>query len=124
VNDEQITGNQHPKGVSRWDPAQTLKTEDDVRLFIEACFDEDHGDGSLIRKALGAVARAHGMTELARKTGLAREGLYRALSENGNPAFSTVAKVCTALGVKLVPRPSLEKLVRPTTPLSSSLRIM
>jgi probable addiction module antidote protein len=94
-----------PSGFSRWDSAEILKTKEDTRHYLEACFAEDPGDGSLIRKALGVVARAYGMTELARKTGLAREGLYRALSEDGNPEFSTVAKVCTALGVKLSAAP-------------------
>ncbi|MDR1228605.1 MAG: putative addiction module antidote protein [Azoarcus sp.] len=95
-----------PKGFSRWDSAEILKTEEDARLYLEACFEEDPGDGSLIRRALGVVARARGMTELAKKTGLAREGLYRALSEDGNPEFSTIAKVCTALGVKLAAVPA------------------
>jgi probable addiction module antidote protein len=95
-----------PPGFSRWDSAEILKTEEDARHYLEACFAEDPGDGSLIRKALGAVARARGMTEIAQKTGLAREGLYRGLSEDGNPEFSTIAKVCAALGVKLTVVPA------------------
>jgi probable addiction module antidote protein len=94
-----------PPGFSRWDSAEILKTEEDFRNYLEAAFDEDPGDGSLIRTALGVIARARGMTELSRKTGLAREGLYRALSEGGNPEFSTVVKVCAALGVKLATTP-------------------
>ncbi|MDR1276614.1 MAG: putative addiction module antidote protein [Candidatus Accumulibacter sp.] len=95
-----------PKGFSRWDSAEILKTEEDARAYLEACFEEDPGDGSLIKIALGVVARARGMTDLAKETGLAREGLYRALSEDGNPEFSTIAKVCMALGVKLSAAPA------------------
>ena len=70
-------------------------------LYFDACIEEDPGDGSLIRVALGDIARAHGMTKLARDTGLAREGLYKALSADGNPEFSTILKVIKALGLKL-----------------------
>ena len=66
-----------------------------------ACCEEDPGDGSLIRAALGDIARARGMAQLARDTGLSREGLYKALSKDGNPEFSTVVKVIHALGLKL-----------------------
>lgn len=90
-----------PKGFSRWDAADGLNTEADMQLYLEACLEEDPGDGSLIRAALGDIARARGMSQLARDTGLAREGLYRALSPEGNPEFSTVMKVIRALGLKL-----------------------
>lgn len=90
-----------PKGFSRWDVADYLKTEEDRQLFLDACFDEDPGDGSLVRAALGDMARAHGITQLARETGLTREGLYRALSPNGNPEFGTVLKIVRALGLRL-----------------------
>lgn len=86
---------------SRWDSADYLKTEEDIDLYFEACLEEDPGDGSLIRSALGAIARARGMSQLARDTGLAREGLYKALSPDGNPEFATVMKVIKALGLKL-----------------------
>jgi probable addiction module antidote protein len=89
----------------RWDIQEHLKTEDDIRLYLEACFEEAGDDPAFIAKALGDVARARGMTELARKTGLARDTLYKALSGEGNPSFGTVMKVCTALGVRLVPQP-------------------
>ncbi|UJP02423.1 MAG: putative addiction module antidote protein [Nitrosomonas sp.] len=59
----------------RWDVADYLKDEEDMRLYFEACIEEDPGDGSLIRAALGDIARTHGMSQLARDTGLAREGL-------------------------------------------------
>jgi len=86
---------------SRWDSADYLKTEEDIDRYFEACLAEDPGDGSLIHSALGAIARARGMSQLARDTGLAREGLYKALSPDGNPEFATVMKVIKALGLKL-----------------------
>ncbi len=78
-----------------------LRTEEEVGLYLEACFEEDPGDGSLIRAALGDIGRAQGMAQLARDTGLSREGLYKALSPEGNPEFSTVVKVIKALGLRL-----------------------
>lgn len=87
-----------------WDSAQYLKTEEDMVLYLEACMEEAGDDAVFIAKALGNIARAKGMTELARKTGLGRESLYKALSGEGNPSFGTVLKVCAALGVKLVPQ--------------------
>jgi len=86
---------------SRWDAADYLETEEDMALYLDACLDEDPGDGSPIRTALGDIARARAMTQLAHDTGLTREGLYKALSSEGNPAFSTIFKVIRALGVKL-----------------------
>jgi probable addiction module antidote protein len=86
---------------SRWDSADYLKTEEDITLYFEACLEEDPGDGSLIRSALGAISRARGMSQLARDTGLTREGLYKALSAEGNPEFTTIIKVIKALGLRL-----------------------
>ncbi|HQS32994.1 addiction module antidote protein [Polaromonas sp.] len=86
---------------SRWDPVDDLTTEEDITLYFQACVEDDPGDGSLVRAALGDIARARGMTQLARDTGLAREGLYKALSPEGNPEFATVMKVIKALGLKL-----------------------
>ncbi len=85
---------------SRWDAADYLETEADMTLYFEACVEEDPGDGTLIRAALGDIARARGMSQLAKDTGLAREGLYRALSPDGNPEFATIMKVEKALGLK------------------------
>ncbi|WP_256203688.1 addiction module antidote protein [Nitrosomonas sp. Nm58] len=87
--------------LKKWDVIDHLKTEEDMALYFDACIEEDPGDGSLIRAALGDIARAHGMTQLARDTGLAREGLYKALSADGNPEFSTILKVIKALGLRL-----------------------
>ena len=90
---------------TRWDPADFLDDEEAVRLYLEACAAEDPGDGSLIRAALGDVARARGMSALARSTGLSREGLYKALSPGGNPTFATVLRVAKALGLRISFRP-------------------
>lgn len=90
-----------PEGFSRWDSAELLRTEKDFQLYLDACIEEDEGDGRLINHALGVIARARGMTQLAKDTGLAREGLYKALSAEGNPEFSTIMKVTRALGLKL-----------------------
>lgn len=87
--------------LKKWDVVDHLKSEEDRALYFDACIEKDPGDGSLIRVALGDIARAHGMTKLARDTGLAREGLYKALSADGNPEFSTILKVIKALGLKL-----------------------
>lgn len=86
---------------SRWDSADYLKTEEDINDYFDICVEEDPGDGSLIRHALGTIARARGMTQLAKDSGLAREGLYKALSADGNPEFATIMKVIKALGLKL-----------------------
>jgi len=87
--------------LRKWDVLDHLKTEEDIVLYFDACVEEAPGDGSLIRAALGDIARARGMSQLARDTGLAREGLYKALSAEGNPEFATVMKVIKALGLKL-----------------------
>lgn len=87
--------------LNKWDVVEHLQSEEDMSLYLEACFEEDPGDGSLIRAALGDLARARGMAQLARDTGLSREGLYKALSPEGNPEFSTVVKVIHALGLRL-----------------------
>ena len=91
---------------TRWDAADYLKTEEDMALYLDACLDEDTGDGRLIRAALNDIARARGMSRLARDTGITREGLYRALSAKGNPELSTVLKIIKALGMKLHATPS------------------
>jgi probable addiction module antidote protein len=86
---------------SHWDSADYLKTDEDIARYFEICIEEDPGDGSLIRSALGAISRARGMTQLARDTGMSRDGLYTAFSKEGNPSFATVLKVTHALGLKL-----------------------
>lgn len=86
---------------SKWDAAEHLRTREDARLYVQACAEEDPGDGSLIRAALNDVARAGNMAALARDAGMSREGLYKALSEDGNPTFATVLRITQALGLRL-----------------------
>ncbi len=86
---------------TKWDVADHLETKEDARLYLEACFEEDPGDGSLIRAALNDVARAQNMAQLSRDAGMSREGLYKALSKDGNPSFATVLRVVRALGMQL-----------------------
>ena len=83
----------------RWDAANYLKSEKDIVAYLEAALEE--GDAALFTAALGDVARAKGMAEVARKTGLGRESLYKALSSDGNPEFATVLKVVRSLGLNL-----------------------
>ena len=89
----------------RWDSAEHLKTEEDMQLYLEACLEEASDNPALIVHALGVIARAKNMSQLSRATGMSREGLYKALSPEGNPTFSTVAKVAKALGFKLTVEP-------------------
>ena len=84
---------------TRWDAAEHLRTPEDARLYLEACAEEDPGDGSLIRAALNDIARSGNMSRLAREIGMSREGLYKALSDNGNPSFATVMRITRALGM-------------------------
>lgn len=86
---------------SRWDPADHLRTEAEMVAYLEACFEEAGDDPSFIAAALGDIARAKGMSRVARDSGLTREGLYRALSKDANPSFGTVLKVTRALGLRL-----------------------
>jgi probable addiction module antidote protein len=86
---------------SRFDAAEYLKNDEDMAQYLDACMEDDSGDGRLVRMALGDIARARGMTEVAKASGITREGLYRALSENGNPEFGTILKVFRALGIRL-----------------------
>ena len=82
-----------------WDPVEHLETEEDMAACLDAALEE--GDPALVAAALGDIARAKGMTDIARQTGLGRESLYKALSPEGNPEFITVLKVIRALGLRL-----------------------
>lgn len=86
--------------LNKWDSAQYLKTEEDMVAYFEACLEEAGDDGAFIAKALGNIAKARGMTQLAKDTGLGRESLYKALSGEGNPSFDTILKVMHALGLQ------------------------
>ena len=83
----------------RWDAAETLETKQDIAAYLDAVLED--GDPELLKAALGDIARAKGMTEIARAAGLGRANLYKAFSPKGNPEFATVAKVLKALGLRL-----------------------
>ena len=89
------------EAFTKWDVTEHLQTKEDMRLYLEACADEDPGDGSLIRAALSDIARSKDMGRLAREVGMSREGLFEALSEDGNPTLATVMRVTNALGMHL-----------------------
>jgi probable addiction module antidote protein len=82
-----------------YDTAEYLGTDEEIIAYLEAALEE--GDPALVVNALGTIARARGMSQIAHKTGLSRESLYKALSTEGNPGFATVLKVIRALGIKL-----------------------
>ena len=85
--------------TTKWDAANHLKTNKDIIEYLEAVLEE--GDPGLVAAALGDVARARGMSKVAKAAGLGRESLYKALSAEGNPEFATVLKVIYSLGLKL-----------------------
>jgi|SRR5664280_561650 len=87
--------------TTRYDVAEHLRTPEEMAAYLEACFEESDSDASLIAKALGDIARAKGMTQVARDAGLSRESLYKALSGERSPGFDTILKVVNALGLKL-----------------------
>ena len=82
----------------RWDAAEHLDTDEDMAAYLEAALEE--GDPALIGAALGDIARAKGMTQIARDTGLGRESLYKALSPDGNPEFATILNGDQCLGTQ------------------------
>ncbi len=90
--------------LRKWDTVEHLKTEEDMVLYLQACMDEAGDEAAFIAAALGDIARARGMSQLAKDTGLGRESLYKALSGEGNPSFGTILKVMHALGLKLQPQ--------------------
>ncbi|HEX4050129.1 MAG TPA: addiction module antidote protein [Steroidobacteraceae bacterium] len=85
---------------SRYDSADHLKTGRDTVAYLEACLEEAPDDASYLAAALGSIARSRGMMQLSRDTGISRDGLYKALSKDGNPTFDTVLKVMRALGLR------------------------
>ena len=90
-----------PEKLTEFDAAEYIETVEDARQHLELCAEQDPGDGSAIRAALNTIARAQNMSSLAREVGMTREGLYKALSENGNPSFATVMRITRALGMQL-----------------------
>ena len=91
------------RGAIRFDAADYIKTEEDILFYLEACAEEDDGDGRLLRVGLHTIARAQGrnMTHLAQAAGMTREGLYKALSAKGNPSFATLLRIVRALDLQL-----------------------
>jgi probable addiction module antidote protein len=87
--------------TSPYDVAEHLRTPEEMAAYLEACIEEADGDVAFIAKALGDIARAQGMTQVARDSGLSRESLYKALSGERSPSFDTILKVVSALGLKL-----------------------
>ncbi len=87
--------------TTRYDVAEHLRTPEDMAAYLEACIEDANGDASFIAKALGDIARAKGMSQVARDAGLSRESLYKALSGERIPGFDTILKVIKALGLKL-----------------------
>ena len=87
--------------TTRYDVAEHLRTPVEMAAYLEACFEEADGDAAFIAKALGDIARARGMAQVARNAGLSRESLYKALSGERSPGFDTILKVIGALGLKL-----------------------
>ena len=89
--------------TTRWDPAKHLATTTDIAAYLDAAIED--GDPALISAALGDIARAKGVAELAAKIGMSRTSLYKALSAEGRPEFATVLKVLNALGLQLRAEP-------------------
>ena len=87
--------------TSKFDVAEHLRTPEEMAAYLEACLEEANGDAAFIAKALGDIARAKGMTQVAREAGLSRESLYKALSGERTPGFDTILKVIGALGLRL-----------------------
>lgn len=94
------------ENFSRFDAADYLETEADIAAYLEAAIEEAGDDPAVIARALGVVARARNLSQLARDVGMSREGLYKALSGEGNPSFATVMKVAHALGLRMSFRPA------------------
>jgi probable addiction module antidote protein len=87
--------------TTRYDVTEHLRTPEEMAAYLEACLEEANGDAAFIAKALGDIARAKGMSQVAREAGLSRESLYKALSGDRVPTFDTILKVISALGLKL-----------------------
>jgi len=87
--------------TTKYDVAEHLRTPEEMAAYLEACIEESGGDAAFIASALGDIARAKGMTQVARDAGLSRESLYKALSGERAPSFDTILKVIAALGLKL-----------------------
>ncbi len=98
--------------TTRYDVAEHLRSPEEMAAYLEACLEEAGDDAAFIAKALGDIARARGMAQVARDAGLSRESLYKALSGERSPGFDTVLKVIGALGLKLQARASTKRAIR------------
>jgi probable addiction module antidote protein len=87
--------------TTRYDVSEHLRSPEEMAAYLEASLEEADGDAAFIAKALGDIARARGMSQVARDSGLSRESLYKALSGERSPSFDTILKVVSALGLKL-----------------------
>lgn len=87
--------------TTRYDVSEHLRTPEEMAAYLDACIEEASGDAAFIAKALGDIARAKGMSQVARDAGLSRESLYKALSGERSPGFDTILKVVSALGLSL-----------------------
>ena len=95
--------------TTKYDVSEHLRTSEEMAAYLEACIEESGGDAAFIAKALGDIARAKGMTQVARDAGLSRESLYKALSGDRIPAFDTILKVIAAHRIKLHAEPVKKK---------------
>jgi probable addiction module antidote protein len=87
--------------TTKYDVAEYLRTPEEMAAYLEACLEEANGDAAFVAKALGNIARAKGMSQVALDAGVSRESLYKALSGERSPEFGTILKVISALGLKL-----------------------
>jgi probable addiction module antidote protein len=87
--------------TTRYDVAEHLRTPDEMAAYLEAVLEESNGDASMVAKAIGDIARAKGMSQVAKDSGLSRESLYKALSGERSPGIDTILKVIKALGIRL-----------------------
>ncbi|APD47098.1 putative addiction module antidote protein [Synechococcus sp. CS-602] len=101
MNQAQPLANPSATRFTPYDVAEHLRTPDEMAAYLDAWLEEAPDDVAGLARALGDIARAKGMTQVAKDTGLSRESLYRALSADGNPSFATVLKVTKALGLRL-----------------------
>ena len=93
--------------TTRYDVPEHLRTPEEMAAYLEACMEEADGDAAFVARALGNIALAKGMSQVAHDAGLSRESLYKALSGERNPSFDTILKVVGALGLKLHAEPAL-----------------
>lgn len=93
-----------PLETRKWDAAEYLDNEEAVFAYVEAAFED--GDPAVITHTLGNIARARGMTSIAKEAGVTREALYKALTENGDPKLTTLLGVLKALGIQLSAKPA------------------